>query len=353
MLLLCSFIYSTLVIAKSYIIVSEVKSNQFVTENTSIIGNLRFDFIQLNQMFSLENILSVEEDSIVSVDDFKLQKNPIWNLDRLDQRSNDIDSMYFYQNKGGSSVTNYVLDTGVFVDHPELEGRAKWGLNVADGENQTGCMHPHGTHVAGTIGSKTYGVAKNTSIVSVKVLGCNGSGSVSGILKAIEWVTKQKEKKKVINMSLGGGFSQALNLAVEQATKLGILVVVAAGNENKDACSGSPSSSPHAITVGALNKMSQLAYFSNWGKCVDVFAPGVSILSTVKGGTAYMDGTSMASPHVAGVATLIWDEVDTIDPVKIKNFMKFSATQNKISGDLKNSVNAISYSLASILDSRA
>ncbi len=346
------------VYCKKFIVVSRLPETDetckhFVTENTAIIGELRYDFIESDEIpLGLEGILSVEEDQEVSVDSYQLQKNPIWGLDRIDQRSNDLNSMYFYNNLAGTDVWNYVLDTGIDISHPEFEGRAYWGINVADDEPPEGCMHPHGTHVAGTIGSKTYGVAKNTSLVSVKVLSCSGSGSVSGILRAIDWVAKQDKKKKVINMSLGGGKSNALDSAVEQITKLGVVVVVAAGNENSDACQGSPSSSSSAITVGAIDKNTYIASFSNWGNCVNIFAPGVNILSTLpKGQVGYLSGTSMACPHVSGVVSLVLDAYpeETIYPEKISKFLQFSATKRKIGGDLKNSSDYLVFSLASFV----
>lgn len=327
-----------------YIITTRTEDTAFVTEDTVIIGNMRYDFVDE----FISGVPGLEEDIEMSIDGYQLQRDPIWNLDRIDQRSNDLNSMYFYQNLAGTGVYNYVLDTGIDTKHPDFKGRAVWGLNVADNEPEDGCMNPHGTHVAGTIGSKTYGVAKNTSLVSVKVLDCSGKGSTSNILRALEWVTKQDTKKKIVNMSLGGGKSNALNSAVEQLTKLGIVVVAAAGNENSNACDGSPSSSEYSITVGATNKQTQVAYFSNWGSCVDIYAPGTGILSTMPGDkTGFMDGTSMAAPHVSGVISLILDASSEVNPEKIKNFLKFVSTKNKIGGDLKNSPNYLLFSLSS------
>jgi subtilisin family serine protease len=334
------------VLSKKFIAMSKIEENGYITENTILIGDMRYDLIESSEYLLGEGI---EEDGSVEVDGYKLQNDPIWNLDRIDQRGNEVNSMYFYNDLAGSGVWNYVLDTGVDIKHPEFEGRAYWGINTADNETQDGCMHRHGTHVAGTIGSKTYGVAKNTSIVSVKVLDCSGSGSTSNILKALEWVAKQDKKKKVINMSLGGSFSNALNSAVEQISNLGIIVVVAAGNENSNACHGSPSSSSSAITVGATNKQTEIAYFSNWGTCVDIFAPGTDIKSTIPGGkTEFLQGTSMAAPHISGIVSLILDGYSgEIHSQMVKSFIKFSSTKNKVSGDLKNSPNYFGFSLSS------
>lgn len=334
------------VLSKKFIAMSKIGESDFITEDTILIGDMKYDLIESDEYLFGEGI---EEDGVVGVDGYKLQNNPIWNLDRIDQRGNEINSMYFYNDLAGSDVWNYVLDTGVDVKHPEFEGRAYWGLNTADNQTQDGCMHRHGTHVAGTIGSKTYGVAKNTSLVSVKVLDCSGSGSTSNILKALQWVARQDKKKKVINMSLGGGFSNALNSAVEQISNLGIVVVVAAGNENSNACDGSPSSSEYAITVGATNRQTGVAYFSNWGKCVDIFAPGTDIKSTVPGGGAEnLQGTSMAAPHISGIVSLILDGYSgEINSQMVKSFIKFSSTKGKISGELKNSPNFFGFSLSS------
>ncbi len=350
------FLLCVCVFSKKFIVVSELPQSdirEFLTEDTAVVGNLRYDFIESDESpTGLQGVLGIEEDGEVSLDGYQLQRDPIWGLDRIDQRSNSLNSMYFYQDLAGSDVWNYILDTGIDINNPEFEGRAFWGINVADSEPPEGCIHPHGTHVAGTIGSKTYGVAKNTSLVSVKVLSCSGSGSVSGIIKALDWVAKQDKKKKVINMSLGGGKSNALNSAVEQITNLGVVVVVAAGNENNDACEGSPSSSPNAITVGATDRNTIIAGFSNWGVCLDIFAPGVDILSTLPGGkVGYMSGTSMACPHVSGVVSLVLDAYpdEKVDVKKISDFLQFGSTKGKIGGDLKNSTNYLAFSLASFV----
>lgn len=350
------FIFYLYVFSKKFIVISKLPQSgtcEFLTENTAIIGDLRYDFIESDEFpLGLEGVLNVEEDQEISLEGYQLQRNPIWGLDRIDQRSNSLNSMYFYQDLAGTDVWNYVLDTGIDISHPEFEGRAFWGLNVVDSESPEGCMHPHGTHVAGTIGSKTYGVAKNTSLVSVKVLSCSGSGSVSGILRAIDWVAKQDKKKKIINMSLGGGKSNALNSAIEQVSNLGVVVIVAAGNENNDACEGSPSSASTAITVGAIDRNTIISGFSNWGTCLDIFAPGVDILSTLpKGRVGYLSGTSMACPHVSGVVSLILDAYpyEKINAKKVSDFLQFASTKGVIGGDLKNSTNYLAFSLASFV----
>jgi serine protease len=343
------FLLALQALCKKFIVVSNIGATDYTNEKTLLIGDLRYDFVDSDEIEMKENILSIEEDLSVSIDGYKLQKQPVWNLDRIDQRSNELNGMYFYNDIAGTGVTNYVLDTGIAIEHPEFGGRAIWGLNTVDNETSSGCMHMHGTHVAGTIGSSTYGVAKNTTLVSVKVLDCSGSGATSGIIRALEWVAKQPAKKKVINMSLGGGFSNAINSAVEQIASLGIVVVVAAGNENSDACGGSPSSSSSAITVGATTLKSTIAYFSNWGECVDIFAPGTNIESTIPGGkTQILQGTSMAAPHISGIVSLILDGYsEKIDAKYIKSFLQYSSTKNKIYGDLKGSPNYLAFSISS------
>ena len=243
------------------------------------------------------------------------QTSATWGLDRLDQRALPLSTTYTYNNDA-AGVTSYILDTGVRYDHSEFyysatdtRSRASFGYDaMGDGGNGADC-HGHGTHVAGTVGGRMYGVAKQASLVSVRVLGCTGSGSTSGIIGALDWMvnTHTAGVPAVGNMSLGGGFSQSLNDAVERAVADGIVMALAAGNSNADACGYSPASAPNAITLGATGSNDDRASFSNWGNCVDFFAPGVSITSASYSsttGTAVFSGTSMASPHAAGAAAL-------------------------------------------------
>lgn len=260
----------------------------------------------------------VERDSLVHASSVDTQNNAPWGLARISHRDRlnlGNFNKYLYDSEGGKGVTSYVIDTGVNVNHVEFDGRAKWGktipLNDADIDG-----NGHGTHCAGTIASKHYGIAKKANVVAVKVLKSDGSGTMSDVIKGVEYAAQahlkeSKENKKfkgsTANMSLGGGKSPALDLAVDAAVTAGIHFAVAAGNENQDACNTSPASSEKAITVGASTLSDDRAYFSNWGKCVDLFAPGLNILSTYTGDsnreTATLSGTSMASPHVAGLLT--------------------------------------------------
>lgn len=251
-------------------------------------------------------VLLVEEDAEIS---FNAVQNPAtWGLDRVDQRSLPLDNTYHYDTYG-TSVTAYIIDTGIRTTHQEFGARATWGVNTTGDNNDSDCQG-HGTHVAGTVGGDTYGIAKNVALVAVKVLDCSGSGSTSGVISGIDWVVSNAQQPAVINMSLGGSYSAALNLAVETASDAGIPVVVAAGNENSDACFSSPASEPAAITVGASTNTDQRSSFSNYGSCVDLFAPGSAITSATNASdtaTGTWDGTSMASPHVAGVVALYLD----------------------------------------------
>ncbi|GEQ71802.1 hypothetical protein JCM33374_g5488 [Metschnikowia sp. JCM 33374] len=260
----------------------------------------------------------VEKDSMVYANEFETQKSAPWGLARISHRgplSLSNFNQYLFDDEGGEGVTAYVIDTGVFVDHLQFEGRAKWGKTIPTGDSDTD-GNGHGTHCAGTIASKDYGVAKKANVVGVKVLRSNGSGSMSDVVKGVEFAAQSHQadvkankkgfKGSTANMSLGGGKSPALDLAVNAAVKAGIHFAVAAGNENQDAANTSPASAELAITVGASTISDARAYFSNYGSTVDIFAPGLNILSTYIGSetsTATLSGTSMASPHICGLLT--------------------------------------------------
>ncbi|CAI6090151.1 unnamed protein product [Clonostachys chloroleuca] len=249
----------------------------------------------------------VEKDQTIYVS--TTQQNAPWGISRLSSKTPGS-TTYNYDPSAGEGTCVYVLDTGIAIAHPEFEGRATWAANFAgDGQKVDGVGH--GTHCAGTIGSKTYGVAKKTQLFAVKVLGNDGSGTNSGVLAGMEWVVKNANKSKcpkgiVASMSLGGGFSQAMNDAAAAIVDAGIFLAVAAGNDAANAAQTSPASEPKVCTVGASDVNDRIAEFSNFGKVVDVFAPGVGILSTIPGGrTEKMSGTSMATPHIAGLAAYL------------------------------------------------
>jgi len=251
---------------------------------------------------------------VVADPDVVSQKSAPWGLARVSHRNRlgfGTFTRYDYVASGGEGVDVYIIDTGVYVDHPDFEGRAHWGKTIPKDDTDEDA-NGHGTHCAGTIGSKSYGVAKKAQLYGVKVLGSNGSGTMSDVVAGVEWAAKaandkrksasSKHKGSVANMSLGGGKSPTLDQMVNKATELGLHFAVAAGNENRDACNSSPAAAEKAITVGASTITDERAYFSNHGPCVDIFGPGLNIKSVWNnGGTNTISGTSMASPHVAGL----------------------------------------------------
>ncbi|WP_433314553.1 S8 family serine peptidase [Micromonospora sp. CA-269861] len=233
---------------------------------------------------------------------------PSWGLDRIDQSGSKRDNSYTYPTTG-SGVTAYVVDTGIDIAHQDFGGRARYGWDAVDQDDVAQDCDGHGTHVAGTVGGTTFGVAKAVQLVAVRVLDCEGSGTSEQVLAGIDWVTANAVKPAVANMSLGfNSNNQAVNDAISRSIGTGITYAVASGNSMQDACNVSPASAPAAITVGATDKIDFRAWFSNYGSCVDTYAPGVSIVSAAAGsgdGTLSISGTSMASPHVAGAAALL------------------------------------------------
>ena len=241
----------------------------------------------------------------------------------------------------------YVIDTGINTTHNDFGGRATSGYDAVDGGAATDC-NGHGTHVAGSVGGTTYGVAKGVSLVAVRVLDCAGSGTNSGVIAGMDWVTANHVKPAVANMSLGGGASTAIDDAVNRMHNAGVTVVVAAGNENQNACNVSPSRAANAITVGATTSSDARASYSNFGSCVDVFAPGSSILSawyTSNTATNTISGTSMASPHVAGVAALYLQGTPSATPATVANAIVTTATSGVVTSSGTGSPNLLVYSL--------
>jgi hypothetical protein len=242
----------------------------------------------------------------------------------------------------------YVLDTGIRVTHAEFGGRASIAFDaIADGQNGSDC-HGHGTHVAGIIGGARYGVAKAVALHSVRVLACDGNGTVSGVVAGVDWVTAHHVKPAVVNMSIGGGTSAAMDEAIERSVSTGVTYAVAAGNDTGDACLGSPARAPSALTVGASDDTDARAYFSNYGSCVDLFAPGVDVRSayyTSNTAVATLSGTSMASPHVAGAAALFLQANKSASPQAVVTALTSKATRGAIM-DAVNSPNLLLYTTA-------
>lgn len=257
---------------------------------------------------------------------------PSWGLDRIDQRDLPLSNAFTYANTG-AGVTAYIIDTGIRTTHTDFGGRASWGTNTTgDGQN-TDC-NGHGTHVAGTVGGSTYGVAKGVKLVAVKVLNCAGSGTTAGVIAGVDWVTSRSTGPSVANMSLGGGASQVLDEAVRRSIARGVTYAIAAGNDSgASACNTSPARTPEAITVGSTTNTDARSSFSNIGTCVDLFAPGSGITSawnTSDTATNTLNGTSMATPHVAGAAALVLGVTPTATPATVVATLVNNATVGKI-----------------------
>lgn len=297
--------------------------------------------------------------------------NAPWGLARISHRNHlgfGSFNKYFYAHGGGAGVDAYIIDTGTNWEHVDFEGRAHWGKTIPKGDpDEDG--NGHGTHCSGTVAGKKFGVAKRAEVYAVKVLRSNGSGSMSDVIKGVEWATgshiskveaAKKGKHKgfkgsVANMSLGGGKSVALDMVVNAAVEAGLHFAVAAGNDNADSCNYSPAAAAKALTVGASTLTDERAYFSNFGKCNDIFAPGLNILSTWKGSkyaTNTISGTSMASPHICGLLAYFLSlqpahdsayAVATISPEKLKEEILAVATHDSLTDVPKDTANILAW----------
>jgi cerevisin len=313
-----------------------------------------------------------EVHTLKSPDEPELEKNAPWGLARISHRDSlsfGTFNKYYYTADGGEGVDVYVIDTGTNVDHVDFEGRASWGKTIPEGdEDEDG--NGHGTHCSGTIAGAKYGVAKKANIKAVKVLRSNGSGSMSDVVKGVDYAATQHQeqmaaaksgKKKgfkgsAANMSLGGGKSSILDQAVNAAVDAGIHFAVAAGNDNQDSCNYSPAAAEKAVTVGASTLADERAYFSNYGPCNDIFAPGLNIQSTWIGSKYAVNtisGTSMASPHIAGLLAYMlslqpsndsaYSVADHLTPKKLKSHIMSIATEGALTDVPSNTANILAW----------
>lgn len=327
-------------------------------------GNLIAGYVSNIPYSMLEVIITdpaihyIEPDSPVEAFEIT-QKDAPWGLSRTSHHDKNDENEYYYDENDGENVDVYVIDTGIFLEHEDFENRAKWGTTINSRRPNNPVKtddNGHGTHCSGIIAGKKYGMCKKCSLIAVKVLDNNGSGSMSDVLAGVEWTMndhKKKEKnnnkrKSVVNMSLGGGTSKTLNRMVDAAVDSGIYFVVAAGNSYDNSCDYSPASSEKAITVGSSNIHDFMSSFSNFGECNDIFAPGENIKSTYPGSsdsTAVLSGTSMASPHVAGAvgALLSRKEYSEMTPKQMKKALKKLSTKDVLNNVPEDTENHLLY----------
>lgn len=317
-------------------------AKQLASENG---GTLRFAYAAALKGFAADlpeqavealknnpNVAYIEPDQVIRVSGTELAPPAPWGLDRVDQRTLPLAGSYNW-GATGAGVTIYGIDTGILSTHIEFAGRLLSGADFVRGKWTTEDCNGHGTHTAGTFGGTTYGVAKGVEIVPVRVLDCNGSGTWSAVIAGIDWVTANRQLPAVANMSLGGGYNQAVNDAVEGSIASGVTYTIAGGNSSWDACNISPASAPDAITLAASDSLDQQAVFSNYGTCIDLYAPGVRVKSAFIGSdtaTRYGSGTSMAAPHAAGAAALYLETHPTAAPVEVAAALVGAATQGLI-----------------------
>ncbi|KAJ9061982.1 proteinase B [Entomophthora muscae] len=303
----------------------------------------------LEKIKAMPEVEAVEEDLTCHTQ--SIQKDAPWGISRITSRTrlepNMFDYEYHYDPYGGNGVDVYIIDTGIYVDHEDFEGRASLGINFIPGAPEVGYFG-HGTHVAGIVASKTYGVAKKANVISVKVADEYGTGMNSIVIAGINWSVKNRKLDRacVLNISFGSKHSEALNRAARDATDAGCVVVASAGNSNINACNTSPASEAKVITVGASNIFDTRHEQSNWGPCVDMFAPGVNILSTWTTGNKsayFLSGSSMAAPHVSGMVANLISQSENPSPRYIKRKLRSIALKDVLT-DVSGSPNLLLHS---------
>ncbi|WP_433829832.1 S8 family peptidase [Actinoplanes sp. CA-015351] len=285
---------------------------------------------QAKRLAANSKVAYVEQNQVISL--AATQTNATWGIDRIDQRARPLSTTYTYP-VTASNVTAYIIDTGILNTHSQFGGRAVSGYDFVDSDSNSTDCNGHGTHVAGTVGGSTYGVAKAVKLVGVRVLSCTGSGTTAGVIAGVNWVTANAVKPAVANMSLGGGASTALDNAVASSIASGITYAVAAGNSNANASTASPARVASALTVGATTSTDARASYSNYGSVLDIFAPGSSITSawyTSTSATNTISGTSMASPHVAGAAALALSRNPSYTPAQVASSLITNSTPNVV-----------------------
>jgi serine protease len=296
-----------------------------------LLNDKRVDYIEANKTVNMN--LPSKKIKVASAPKEKINIPPLWGLDRINQKALPLDNTIKNSHSlDGRGVNVYVMDTGIELDHPEFEGRAINGWDFVDNDPIANDCQGHGTHVAGTIASKTYGVAKKANLIALRIFNCKKKGNILNYINAIEWIIAHAKTPAIVNMSLSSvELSNVFEAAVKKLTQKGILMVASAGNDNSDACFYSPVNSSDPLTVAASDHFDYRAYFSNYGHCVDIFAPGRNITSTwINKSIKVNSGTSMAAPHVAGVAALYLQYNPNATPSNIKNVILNNASEGRI-----------------------